>query len=45
VFNVLTAKDAKNAKTRNSWRRLIGFLVNGNVPLIEDGINRMVNGL
>ena len=27
-----------------SGRRL-GFLVNGNVPLIKDGINRMVNGL
>jgi GxxExxY protein len=23
----------------------LGFLVNGNVPLIKDGINRMVNGL
>ncbi len=27
-----------------SGRRL-GFLVNGNVPLIKDGIKRMVNGL
>jgi hypothetical protein len=34
----LTAKDAKSAKER-------GNLVNGNVPLIRDGIERMVNGL
>jgi len=30
---------------RNLSGHRLGFLVNGNVPLIKDGIKRMVNGL
>jgi hypothetical protein len=46
-IQLLTAKtpSARREQAMNTMKEQIGFLVNWNVPLIKDGIKRMVDQL